>query len=298
MEGLSFSQALFQAERICGACSVANTLSYVQAVELLASTKVPVRAEFLRVLAAELERLYNHIGDIGNLCAGLGFAPGTSQGSRLKEQLMRLNERLTGSRFLRGWITLGGVTMDVTRDMVHDISRTLAGISHELAELLGLLRDNDAFLDRVNTTGILPQQAALELGAVGVAARASGIDCDVRRDFPYAAYRSLHFDVPVYASGDVAARLWVRAEEADESLRIIGQVLDGLPSGNLKSELHSIEPYRRRSLSRNRRVGPIYTGLWLVKITPFTAILSALLLIQIGRRSLWPFPGILFRIFL
>jgi len=244
VEGLSFSKALFQTERICGACSVANTLSYVQAVEGLAATEVPARAEYVRVLAAELERLYNHVGDIGNLCAGLGFAPGTSNGSRLKEQLMRLNERLTGNRFLRGWITLGGVTMDITREMVQDISQLLARIMSELGELIGLLRDNDAFLDRVNTTGILSEQAVLDLGVVGVAARASGVDFDVRRDFPYAAYSSLSFHVPVYTKGDVAARLWVRADEAVESIKIIGQLLAGLPSGKLTSELGSVEPYQ------------------------------------------------------
>lgn len=244
VEGLSFRKALYQAERICGACSIANTLSYVQAVECLAETEVPARAEYLRVLAAELERLYNHVGDIGNLCAGLGFAPGTSHGSRLKEQLMRLNERVTGNRFLRGWITLGGVTMDITREMKQDISQTLAEISKELDGLLGLLRDNDAFLDRVNTTGILPLQAALDLGVVGVAARASGVDADVRRDFPYAAYRNFSFQVPLYTKGDVTARLRVRADEAVQSMDIIGQLLNGLPDGKLKSELHSVEPYK------------------------------------------------------
>ncbi|HWR41535.1 NADH-quinone oxidoreductase subunit C [Sporomusa sp.] len=243
VEGLPFTTALYQAERICGACSVANTLAFVQTVETLAAAEVPARAECLRVLAAELERLYNHVGDIGNLCAGLGFAPGISHGSRLKEQLMRLNERLTGNRFLRGWICLGGVTMDITRDMIYDIKQTLSELTGDFAGVMGLLRNNDAFLDRVNNTGLLPQQAAVDLGVVGVAARASGVDGDVRRDFPYAAYRRLSFSVPVYTSGDVAARLWVRADEAVESIKIIGQILEGLPGGKLTSELPPISAY-------------------------------------------------------
>lgn len=243
MEGLSFSRALYQVERICGACSVANTLAFVQAVESMAGAEIPVRAEYLRVLAAELERLYNHVGDVGNLCAGLGFAPGISNGSRLKEELMRLNERLVGNRFLRGWITLGGVTMDVTKEMVNDIRHTLIGLAKDFSELLGLLRNNDAFLDRVNTTGILPQQAAIDLGVVGVAARASGVDYDIRRDFPYAAYQRLPFRVPIYTSGDVAARLWVRADEAAESIKIIDQIIVGIPSGKIKTELPAVKPY-------------------------------------------------------
>lgn len=244
VEGMSFGRALYQAERICGACSVANTLAFVQAVETMTAVEIPVRAEYLRVLAAELERLYNHVGDIGNLCAGLGFAPGVSHGARLKEQVMRLNERLAGNRFLRGWVILGGVTMDITKDMINDIRRTLVRLTRDFNELLGLLRENDAFLDRVNTTGILPQRAASDLGVVGVAARASGIDSDVRRDFPYAAYGRFDFEVPVYKKGDVAARLWVRADEAGESLRIIDQILVGLPGGKLLVEVPSAPPYK------------------------------------------------------
>ncbi|SMC82473.1 NADH-quinone oxidoreductase subunit C [Sporomusa malonica] len=243
VEGLPFTMALYRAERICGACSVANTLAYVQAVEAMAGAEVPVKGQYLRVLAAELERLYNHVGDIGNLCAGLGFAPVVSHGSRLKEQLMRLNERLTGNRFLRGWVALGGVGMDITSVMVKDIQQTLAGLTKDFSGVLDLLRNNDSFLDRVNTTGILPYQAAVDLGVVGVAARASGIDSDVRRDFPYAAYQDFRFSVPVYTSCDVAARLWVRADEAAESAKIVSQVLDSLPSGKFKGDLPPVKPY-------------------------------------------------------
>lgn len=243
VEGLPFATALYRAERICGACSVANTLAYAQAVEVMAGAEVPVRGQYLRVLAAELERLYNHVGDIGNLCAGLGFAPVVSHGARLKEQLMRLNERLTGNRFLRGWVTLGGAGMDLTDVMAKDIQQTLAGLTRDFASVLDLLRSNDSFLDRVNSTGILPHQAAVDLGVVGVAARGSGIDSDVRRDFPYGAYGDFRFSVPVYNSGDVAARLWVRADEAVESAQLVSQVLDNLPGGNIKSDLPKITPY-------------------------------------------------------
>ena len=92
VEGLSIEMAVYQAERICGACSVSHAISYAQAIESMAHIQIPEQAEYIRVLVAELERLYNHVGDIGNLCAGLGFAVGISHGSRLKELLMRLNE--------------------------------------------------------------------------------------------------------------------------------------------------------------------------------------------------------------
>lgn len=229
LEGLSLEKALYQIERICGACSVSNSLSFVQAVEKLSSLDVPVRAQYLRVIVAELERLYNHIGDIGNLCAGLGFAVGISQGARLKEYLMRLNERLTGNRFLRGMIISGGVRFDFTEKYIVDIADTLREVEREFEELLSLFRDNDAFLDRVHNTGILSNNAAVDLGVVGIAARASGVDTDFRRDYPYLIYPDVKFQVPVYTSGDVAARLWVRADEVFQSLRIIRKIIRVLP---------------------------------------------------------------------
>lgn len=107
VEGLPLEQAFFQVERICGACSVSHALSYAQAIETMAGVETPLRAQYIRTLTAELERLYNHIGDVGNICAGVGFAVGVSHGARLKEKLMRLNEALAGNRFLRGIVALG-----------------------------------------------------------------------------------------------------------------------------------------------------------------------------------------------
>lgn len=246
VEGRSLQQAFYQAERICGACTVSHALSYCQAVESLAGVAISKRSSYIRVLAAELERLYNHVGDIGNLCAGVGFAVGTSQGSRLKENLLRLNEALAGNRFLRGMVVLGGVGLDVTSELAAAILSALQSLERELAELLQLLVDNDAFLDRINRTGILPRQAAVDLGVVGVAARASGIDADMRRDFPYLSYPDLGFKVPVYTAGDVAARLWVRGDEVVQSIQIIRQVLQVMAEheGELRVDIPPILPYR------------------------------------------------------
>jgi len=243
VEGLTIDKAFYQAERICGACTASHALSYSQAVESIAGAVISNRARYLRVIVAELERLHNHVGDIGNLCAGLGFAVGVSNGARLKEELMRLNELVTGNRFLRGLIVPGGAALDITTEIAHEISRMLRAIETDFIEVLDLLRENDAFLDRVNTTGILPRQAALDLSVVGVAARASGISKDMRRDVPYAAYQNMNFKVPVYTSGDVAARLWVRADETIQSIRILRQALAGLPSGTLRVEIPAIKPY-------------------------------------------------------
>jgi len=245
VEGLPVELALYQAERICGACSVSHALSYCQAIETMSHTKIPPKAECIRVVIAELERLYNHVGDIGNLCAGVGFSVGISHGSWLKELLMRLNERITGNRFLRGMVIPGGVHMDISSEFSREIQQELDEILEKFRELMGLLQDNSTFLDRVNYTGILARQAALDLGVVGVAARASGIDIDMRRDYPYSIYQQLKFIVPVHTSGDVAARLWVRAEEVEQSLAMIQQILATMPSGSegLAVVIPPITPY-------------------------------------------------------
>jgi Ni,Fe-hydrogenase III large subunit/Ni,Fe-hydrogenase III component G len=245
VEGLPLEQAIYQAERICGACAVSHGIAFSQAVEALAGVQVSMRAQYLRVLVAEMERLYNHVGDIGNLCAGVGFAVGTSHGSRLKEWLMRLNEAVTGNRFLRGMVVPGGVSMDVTSELLAHLIETMDRLKPELEDLVGLLKAKDAFLDRINRTGILPKQAAADLGVVGVAARASGIHVDMRKDHPYSVYDSLDFSVPVYRSGDVAARLWVRAAEAEQAIALIRQTVRELrcADGKLIEKIPPIVPY-------------------------------------------------------
>ncbi|NLP40680.1 MAG: NADH-quinone oxidoreductase subunit F [Veillonellaceae bacterium] len=246
VEGLPIETAFYQAERICGVCTVSHALAFAQAVESIAKVTIPERAEHIRVLMAELERLYNHIGDIGNLCAGVGFAVGISHGSRIKEMLVRLNEILTGNRFLRGMVTLGGVNMDITDDMAAKIQSTLRLVEADFKELVSILKQSGAFLDRINTTGILPRQAAVDLAVVGVAARASGVDADVRRDFPYSLYSELDFKVPIQASGDVAARLWVRVDEVTQTISIIRQVLSSRPpkGGPLTTVIPELPPHK------------------------------------------------------
>lgn len=245
VEGLPIEGAVYQAERICGACSVSHAISYSQAIEELATLEIPPRATYIRGLVAELERLYNHIGDIGNLCAGLGFAVGISHGAWLKELLMRLNEEVAGNRFLRGIVIPGGVRMDIDAEISQEIQQKLVDIEEKFGEMLALLHDNSAFLDRVDSTGILSQRAALDLGVVGVAARASGVNVDMRRDQPYGVYEKLKFTVPLHTRGDVAARLWIRAEEVEQSLQLIRQILADLPSkGNeLAVKIPPIAPY-------------------------------------------------------
>jgi len=242
-EGKTPLAALPIVERICGACSFSHTTSYCQAVEKLSGTEIPTRANYIRTVVLELERLYNHVGDVGNICAGIGFAFGTMHGARLREKLMQLNEIVFGSRFLRGINTPGGVRRDISIQNSNFILVTLDKLEQEFEKLVEILLDTNSYMDRVESTGKLLNQIASDLHAVGPAARASGVDRDARRDHPYAAYDQVSFKVPVYEQGDVLARVKVRIDETFESIKIIRQILTSMPRGELTKPLGEMIPY-------------------------------------------------------
>jgi Ni,Fe-hydrogenase III large subunit len=188
-----------------------------------------------------MERLYNHIGDLGNMCAGVGFALGISRGAILKEKIMRKNMELVGHRYLRGTIIPGGVKKDLDLSMYLP---WLADVEAKLKELTDLILSSNGLLDRMQTTGVLPTEDALTLGAVGPAARASGINRDLRRDLPYAAYHLLDFKVPIQQEGDVYCRLLQRMEESKESLALLRQAVLSLLPGDLLVEVPKLPAYQ------------------------------------------------------
>lgn len=225
LEGKTPWEAMPVIERICGACSVANSLSFCQAVEKLSEAQVPYRAWLLRTLALEMERLYNHVGDTGNICAGVGFSPVISMGARLKEYLMQLNELLTGSRFLRGLIVPGGVTMDADDKILEEIEDVLKEVERVYADMVHIMWEQANFVNRIRTTGIVRENTAFDLAMVGVGARASGIARDSRKDMGFGIYDELDFDVVVEHSGDVEARIKVRVGEVAQSLSLVRQLI-------------------------------------------------------------------------
>lgn len=228
VEGLTPMEALPIVERICGACSVANTLSFCQAVEKCSEAEVPYRALLIRTLAAEMERLYNHVGDTGNICAGVGFSPVISMGTRLKEYLMQLNEMLAGNRFLRGLIIPGGVQYDVTDAMLEEIEEVLREVEAVYADMVHIMWEQANFVNRIRTTGRVRQETAFDLAMVGVGARASGSTRDSRKDIGYGIYDELDFEVITETAGDVEARIKVRIGEFAQSLKLVRQLISKL----------------------------------------------------------------------
>ena len=242
VEGRTFGMALEIVQRSCGVCTVTHAIAYCHALERLAGTELPPRAASLRAILAELERLYNHVGDLGNICAGVGFNVGSSQLAWLKERLLRVNEAMTGHRYLTGAVAPGGLAI-APQDVVLDaLGGRLAEIETDLLAILRLVNRADAVLERFRGTGRLASDVARRLGTVGVAARASGLPIDLRRDRPSGAYRELAVPLVESASGDVAARFHVRAQEAIASFGLLRALLAGLPAGPVHAELGSIEP--------------------------------------------------------
>ena len=243
MEGLPIADAFYVAERMCGVCSVSHGLGFCEAAEQIAGLAVPERARALRTVALELERLYNHVGDIGNIAAGASYHYGTSAGARMKEALQQVGERLTGNRFLRGLIVPGGVRLDLTAELEKSLRAVIDATAEALASLMERIENNPSVTDRLDTTGLLQPPDAIALGVTGVGARASGIDRDARRDHPHAGYSGdLEVAVATEPDGDVHARLNLRAAEARESMRLIRTLLEGTPSGPICAAMPEILP--------------------------------------------------------
>ena len=240
-EGRTPESGVELAERISGDTTVGHALAYCQALEAAAATAVPDRARYLRVVLLELERLYNHVADFGMIVNDTGFAVAHSHCFRIRERLLRLNKRVTGNRLLRGGIVAGGVGCDLPKGL--DLAGELEPALEDFEEIVALALHNSLVRDRLEGTGRLTTRTARDHGVLGVVARASGIDADVRRDHPFAAYGELTVKVPVFQTGDVEARTRVRVEEAREAVRLIRQAIEQMPAGPLHASLGPLPPF-------------------------------------------------------
>jgi Ni,Fe-hydrogenase III large subunit/Ni,Fe-hydrogenase III component G len=230
-EGRAPAEAVELAERISGDTTVGHSLAYCLALESLAGIEAPTRAQYIRVVLLEMERLYNHVADFGMICNDTGFAVAHSHCFRIRERMLRLNQHLTGNRLLRGGIVPGGVVQSMPHDF--NLAGELDSILADFNEVVEISLNNTMLMDRLEGTGRLAMKTATDLGVLGYVARASGINVDVRRDHPFAAYRHLKFKVPVFESGDVYARTMIRVEEARESVGLVKQALRLMPAGPL-----------------------------------------------------------------
>ena len=243
-ENLPVAHGVRLAESISGDSGFAHATAFCHAIERAADVEPPPRARALRTICLELERIYNHIADIGAICTDVSFVTAHMHAMRLKEDVLRANEDLTGNRLLRGMACLGGVRFDFDAGQIQALRALLDRLDREFSSLAELIRSHSGTRDRLETTGVLKPQVARDLGIVGVAGRASGFDHDLRRDFPHDFYDQVQFTVPVFSEGDVQRRMVVRREEVFQSIAIIRQALEKLPAGPIRTPLEAVPPDR------------------------------------------------------
>lgn len=231
IEGLDLPAAAQLAGRISGDSTVAYALAFARAAEQAAGVEPPARAVWLRSLMAELERLANHLGDVGAVCNDASFALMHAHCAILRERVLRSASTCFGHRLMMDRVVPGGVACDLSPDGIGLLGALVAEIRLGFAPLVNLYDLTASLQDRTVGTGVLRTELAKQFGAGGYVGRASGRDFDARRVPGYAPYDRLDFEVPVLLEGDVNARIWLRIKEIEQSLRLVRQILDGLPDG-------------------------------------------------------------------
>jgi Ni,Fe-hydrogenase III large subunit len=249
MTGASYERAVQLAGRVSGDSTVAYAYAFSKAAEAALGLVVPDRAVWLRALLAELERLANHLGDIGAICNDASFTLLHAHCSVLRESVLRASNAAFGHRLLRDIIVPGGVTRDIGEQGPELIQATLDNIRLRFPALVELYDNTASLQDRTVDTGTLKPALAKQYAAGGYVGRASGRSFDARRTLSYAPYDSLRFEVPVLNEGDVNARVWIRIREVEQSLSLIDQILNRLPEGSLGTPAgHIREPREGMSI--------------------------------------------------
>lgn len=241
-EERSFDQGLFLVERICGICSTSHPYAYARALEDVAGCEIPERAEFIRTIVAEAERIHSHLLWLGLAGHFLGYDTVYMWVWKLREEILDALELLTGNRQNYAMFRPGGVRRDFHDRDLPVVLKKLDAIVPTLKMLRAAVLDDPVLQARLKGVGVLSREAALDYAAVGPTARASGIPRDIRRDCPYGAYSRVSWQVVTCEEGDVFAKLVVRVQELFESVGILRQCLERLPSGPIDAEVPEIPP--------------------------------------------------------
>lgn len=235
-ERFTYNQVPFLAERICGICGYAHATAYCQAVEDALGIEVPERAEYIRTIMLEIERLHSHLLNLGIACHLAAFDWGFMELFRIREKVMKAAEILTGGRKTYGMNLVSGVRRDIPRDRAKKVLELLKEVRKEFKKALDVITSNSLFIRRAEGVGILSKKVARALSPVGPTVRGSGIPRDTRYDHPYAAYKYIKVKPVIEQGGDVLSRCLVRAQEMFDSLDIVEHALDEMPRGPIINE--------------------------------------------------------------
>ena len=230
-ESRNITQCIYLIERICGICSHSHSTAFTQAVEEIAEIEAPPRAQYIRTIIAELERIHSHLLWLGVAAHEVGFDTLFMYSWRDREVVMDLLALITGNRVNYGMNTVGGVRRDIDSGQAKQVLESIKILVERTNYYLNVAINESTFKARLSGVGKLPQETALRLGAVGPTARASGIARDIRKDDPYAAYDQVGFKVVTDEHADVFGRTVVRVYELLESYRMIRELIEGIPEG-------------------------------------------------------------------
>ncbi len=237
-------RSIHYAETLAGDTTVGHGLAYSRILESLSKCKVSARAQVIRGVAQELERIANHIGDLGALAGDIGFLPTMSYCGRIRGDVLNMTAVLCGNRFSRGLIRPGGVGFDIDAKCIENLLKKLETVRMESESAVDLLWTTPSVLARFEGVGQITSAVCSKLGLVGVAARACGEAMDVRQDFPYGIFRFSHIPLSTWSTGDVFARAFVRWLEVQRSIAFIREQLESLPDGDVMAPIGKLAPSR------------------------------------------------------
>ncbi|MCR4337020.1 MAG: hydrogenase [Candidatus Omnitrophica bacterium] len=242
MENVSMERSVLLAESIAGDTVIGHAMAYCHLIESLSDCEISPRAEAIRAIALELERLSNHIGDLGALSTDIGFLPPAAYFGRLRGEFLNLLMELSGNRYGRSLCRVGGVLFDLDQEMIKDFQKRLLVARKDLKEICDLFFTKSSVLSRLEGTGIVSNKIAKELGLVGPTARASSCGLDVRTDYAFGLYRFHHIPISTVLSADVYARALMRRLESQRSIEFILEILNQIPDGDLQIKSAALKP--------------------------------------------------------
>jgi len=232
-ERRTWYKVLLLVNKVCGICPIPHTMCFSRGVEQLNNIQVPERAEYIRTIVSELNRVHSHLLFLGIAGYAIGFDTIFKWCWAIREIVLDLLEMITGNRIHYFMITFGGVRRDIKKDMIQRIKKDLKKLEERIKEIHEIFRTDRMIDKRMAGVGILTKRKAIDLGVVGPTARGSGVKIDVRKQYPYAAYSDIDFKIITEGDGDCKAKALVRSGECLESIRIIEQALDKMPSGKI-----------------------------------------------------------------